>query len=153
MCREGKKVEFPKKYYIWIWKQQGWEVDREIDVKMKWRRMGDYLVYKGGRKGYITERNGRSSWEWQRIISFCTCQWNEWVSRLTVGFWCQVSSTCVDVDCFNIVYTVHHISHQFYLSTVNAHYLWANHSVTITPSRSGFCVCHLQGVLDFPVTR
>ena len=31
----------------------------------------------GGRKGYITKRNGRSSSEWQGIILFCTCQWNE----------------------------------------------------------------------------
>jgi hypothetical protein len=26
---------------------------------------------------YITERNGRSSCEWQGIVAFCTCQWNE----------------------------------------------------------------------------
>jgi len=26
-------------YYIWIWKQQDWEVDQEIDGKMKWGRM------------------------------------------------------------------------------------------------------------------
>jgi hypothetical protein len=25
--------------------------------------------------------NGRSSWEQQGIIVFCTCQWNEWMSR------------------------------------------------------------------------
>ena len=30
----------------------------------------------GGGKEYTTERNGRSSWEWQGIIAFCTCQWN-----------------------------------------------------------------------------
>ena len=36
------------------------------------------MVERGGRKGYITERNGRSSWEQQGIIAFCTCQWNEW---------------------------------------------------------------------------
>jgi len=83
-------------------------------------------------KGILTERNGRCSWEWQGIVTFCTCQWNQWMNRQTLGFWRQVSSTPVDVDCFNIVYTVHHISHQFYLSTVNAHYLWANHFVTIT---------------------
>ena len=33
----------------------------------------------GGRKKYITERNGRSSWEWQGIVAFCTCQWKEWI--------------------------------------------------------------------------
>jgi len=26
---------------------------------------------------YITERNGRSCWERQGIVTFCTCQWNE----------------------------------------------------------------------------
>jgi len=35
------------------------------------------IVEKGGRKKYIIERNGRSSLEWQGIITFCTCQWNE----------------------------------------------------------------------------
>ena len=32
---------------------------------------------KGGRKNYVTERNGRSSCEWQGIVEFCTHQWNE----------------------------------------------------------------------------
>ena len=64
---------------IWIWKQQGWEVDPEIDGKMKWGRTEDFLVEKGGRKGYITERNGRSSWERQGIVAFCTCQRNEYI--------------------------------------------------------------------------
>ena len=39
MYREGKKIEFPKGYYIWIWKQQDWEVDQEIDGKMRWEKM------------------------------------------------------------------------------------------------------------------
>ena len=29
----------------------------------------------GGGKEYTTERNGRSSWEQQGIVTFCTCQW------------------------------------------------------------------------------
>jgi hypothetical protein len=41
MYREGKKIEFPQKYYIWIWKQKRWEVDQEIDGKMMWERMED----------------------------------------------------------------------------------------------------------------
>ena len=46
----------------------------------KWSEAGWKTSWweKGGRKGYITERNGRSSWERQAIIAFCTCQWNEW---------------------------------------------------------------------------
>ena len=41
MYREWKEIELPKKYYILIWKQQGWEVDEETDGKMKWGRMED----------------------------------------------------------------------------------------------------------------
>ena len=80
MYREWTKIECPKKYYIWIWKQD-WEADQEIDGKMKWGRMEDWLVENGGRKGYITERNGRSSWEQREIVSFCTCQLNEWMKN------------------------------------------------------------------------
>ena len=65
MCREWKKIEFPKEYYIWVWEQQDQEVDQEIDDKMRWERMDKCLVEKGGRKKYITESNGRNSWEWQ----------------------------------------------------------------------------------------
>ena len=61
MYREWKEIEFPKKYDIFIRKQQGLKVDQEIDCKMKQGRMADQLVEKGGRKGYVTERNGRSS--------------------------------------------------------------------------------------------
>ena len=28
-------------------------------------------------RGYITERNGRSSWERQESVTLCTCQWNK----------------------------------------------------------------------------
>ena len=38
MYREWKKIEFPKNY-VWIWEQQDWEVDQEIDDKMGWERM------------------------------------------------------------------------------------------------------------------
>jgi len=39
MYREWKKTEFPKEHYIWIWEQEDWEVDQEIDGKMKWEMM------------------------------------------------------------------------------------------------------------------
>ena len=39
MYREWKEIEFPKQYYIWIWEQQDWVVDQEIDGKMRWERM------------------------------------------------------------------------------------------------------------------
>ena len=91
-CTENRrKQNSQKKYYIWIWEQKGWEVDQEIDGKMKWGRMEDELVEKGGRKGYITERNGRSSWERQGIIAFCTCQWIEWMKVCFVSIFYSFS--------------------------------------------------------------
>ena len=62
---------------IWIWEQQDWEVDQEIDGKMRWERIEEKLVGQGERKKYIKERNGRRSWERQGIVEFCTYQWNE----------------------------------------------------------------------------
>jgi hypothetical protein len=38
-------------------------------------------VEKGGRKRYITDRNGRSFREQQGIVAFCTCQWNGCIAR------------------------------------------------------------------------
>ena len=37
----------------------------------------------------------------------------------------------------------------FYLPTVNAHHLQANHCLTTTLTCFGICLCHLQGVLDY----
>jgi len=79
--REWKKIEFPKEHCLWIWEQQDWEAEQEMDSKMKWGRMEEQLVEKGGRKKYVTERNGRSSWERQGIVAFSTCQWNEWMNE------------------------------------------------------------------------
>jgi len=41
MYREWKKIEISKWYCMWIWEQQEWEVDEEIDGKMKWERMDE----------------------------------------------------------------------------------------------------------------
>ena len=87
MYREWKKIGFPKGYYIWIWEQEDWDVDQEIDGKMKCGRMEELLVERGGRKKYITDRNGRWSWERQGIVASWTCQWNErlteWMNECT----------------------------------------------------------------------
>jgi hypothetical protein len=57
MYREWKKTEFPKKYYIYL------ETTRlRGRSRNRWQdevREDGRLV--GGRKGYIPERNGRSS--------------------------------------------------------------------------------------------
>jgi hypothetical protein len=39
--------------------------------------MEEELMEKNGKKKYITERNGRSSWEQQGIVAFCICQWTD----------------------------------------------------------------------------
>jgi hypothetical protein len=44
------------------------------------REDGRIVGGEGYRKKYITEGNGRSSWERQGIVTFCTCQWNEWMN-------------------------------------------------------------------------
>ena len=49
------------------------------------REDGRIVGGEGGREKYITERNGGSSWEWQGIIAFCTCQWNEWIHGTCIG--------------------------------------------------------------------
>ena len=79
MYREWKKIEFPKEYCIWIWKQQDQEVDQETDGWMKWGRMEEWSVERSGRKKCMTGRNGRGSWERQGITAFCTCQWIDWL--------------------------------------------------------------------------
>ena len=43
MYRECKKIEFPKEYYIWICEQQDWEVDQEIDGKIRWEVVAQWL--------------------------------------------------------------------------------------------------------------
>jgi hypothetical protein len=55
-----------------------------------WRILTNKEIYAIVKKPTITERNGRSSWEWQGIVAFCTCQWNEWINEwmneCTFGF-------------------------------------------------------------------
>ena len=41
------------------------------------REDGRIVGGEGWQEKVHTERNGRSSWEWQGIFAFCTCQWNE----------------------------------------------------------------------------
>jgi hypothetical protein len=41
------------------------------------REDGRIVGGEGWQEKYITKRNGRISSEWQGIIAFCTCQWNE----------------------------------------------------------------------------
>ena len=46
----------------------------------KVRDDGRIVGGEGWQKNCVTERNGRSSWERQGNVAFCTCQWNEWVN-------------------------------------------------------------------------
>jgi hypothetical protein len=66
----------PKKYYMWIWKQQGWEVDQEIDGREDGR-----LVDETGWKERVYNRK-----EWKKLlrtarnchILHMSMEWNEW---------------------------------------------------------------------------
>jgi hypothetical protein len=50
---------------------------------------GRIVCGEGWQKKYITEKNGRISWERQGIIAFCTCQWNEWMNWHAIGSRCR----------------------------------------------------------------
>jgi len=56
MYREWKKIKFPEKYYIWIWKQD-WEVDQD-EVREDGR-----LVDGKGRKERVYNRE-----EWKKFL-------------------------------------------------------------------------------------
>jgi len=62
MYREWKEIEFPKEFHIWIWKQQGWEVDQEIDGKMGVRE--DRRIVGG--EGWQEKLHNRD--EWKKIL-------------------------------------------------------------------------------------
>ena len=99
MYREWKKIEFSKKYYIWSWKQQGWEVDQEIDGKIKWGNNGRLV----GGKGWKERVYNRE--EWKKLLKMASnsrilhmpVEWmNEWIasnwlckppSLLFNGYW------------------------------------------------------------------
>ena len=67
MYREWKKIQFPKEYHIWIWEQQDWEVDQEIDARWSeggwkyswWRRVTGKSTYQTGMEE--APENGKES--------------------------------------------------------------------------------------------
>jgi len=63
MYREWKKTEFPKQYYICIWKQQDWEEDQEIDSKMKWGRMEE-APENGKELSHSAHADGTNEWKY-----------------------------------------------------------------------------------------
>jgi len=65
-------------------------------------------------KGYITERKGRSSWERQGIVAFCTLQWNEWMIEWIYIYIYICVCVCV---CVCTVFAMNFISlHYWYLT-------------------------------------
>jgi hypothetical protein len=68
------------------------------------REDGKQWVEKGSSKKYITERNGRSSWERQGIV-FCTCLWNEEfnlnITDLLVNFHFNCKSSLIQNRCYS----------------------------------------------------
>ena len=56
MYREWKETEIQKEYYIWIWEQQDWEVDQEIDEVREERRIV-------GGEGWQEKLYNRQEWK------------------------------------------------------------------------------------------
>jgi len=82
MHREWKKIEFPKEYYIGIWKQ-GLEVDQETDVKKKWGGDGRLVGGKGWKERVYNreERKKLLRTARNRCILHVPMEWmNEWIS-------------------------------------------------------------------------
>jgi hypothetical protein len=46
----------------------------------------------GGRIGYITEKNVRSSCEWERIVTFCTCILTSCKNKNNLYLLCRTSN-------------------------------------------------------------
>ena len=103
--RIPKRVLYMK---LWTARLRGRPRNRWQD----WERMEE-LLEEGGRKKCITERNGRSPWERQGIVTFCTYQWNAWSNSLHV-----------------IVLCLNRYSHSFYNSFYSMFhfYLWGMRS-------------------------
>ena len=62
MYREWKKIGFPKGYYVRIWEQSEWEVNQEIDGKMRWEKMEDIV---GGEEWQEKVHNRE---EWKKLL-------------------------------------------------------------------------------------
>jgi hypothetical protein len=83
MCREWKKREL----YMNLWTTR-----LRARPRNRWqdevREDGRIVGGEGWEETYMTERNGRSSWERQGIVTFCVCQWNriELISLLTLCY-------------------------------------------------------------------
>jgi hypothetical protein len=77
---EGNRIHFKVLYMnLETTRLRGWKRNRWQDEVRKDGRMVGGKGWK--ERVYITERNGRSSCERQGIVSFCTCQWNEWMNE------------------------------------------------------------------------
>jgi hypothetical protein len=57
----------------------------------------------------MTGRNGRSSWEQQGIIAFCTCQWNR-ISHKQQDFLKNITEhkMCVSIFSTDVVWNIFH---------------------------------------------
>jgi hypothetical protein len=83
-------------------------------------------VEQGGRKKYITERNGRNSWKGQGIVAFCTCQWNEWIICPNNGMsghftLYQTTLHCILRDSYLLTFTLKFLNFDGRKSTSNIH--------------------------------
>jgi hypothetical protein len=98
------KIKFQKVYYIWIWKQQ----HLRGRPRNKWQnevREDGRIVSGEGWQEKIYNRNWRSSSEWQGIITFCTCQWNESSIYIILFNVCGLLNYVF--KCFTLVSVIH----------------------------------------------
>ena len=55
---------------------------------------------------YLTERNGRSCWERQGIVTFCTWQWDDWMNEFSwsPSVWWMYIQSVINMDCIKLMY-------------------------------------------------
>ena len=97
------------------------------------REDGRIVGGEGWQEKYITERNGRSSWEQQGIVTFCTCQWNEWkLAELSEHYVSRESRYLNRGKCYR-----------------RGHFFWTLLDTTVSGSLKIWCnfMCHLSCVV------
>jgi len=105
MYREWKKIEFPKEYCIWIWKQQGWEVDQEIGWQDEVREDG---ILVGG-KGWKERVYNRE--EWKKLLRTArNChilhRSVEWMNLMLLKLWLLTKNYMLFLN-FGVIVTHH----------------------------------------------
>jgi len=101
LYREWKEIEFPKKYYIWIFKQWSWVVVQEIDGS-EVREDGKLVGSKGWKEGVYNRE------EWKKLLrtarNHCILnmpvEWmNNWIYTTTHGIHFSFETVIIHSYC------------------------------------------------------